>query len=698
MEYDIINVTFELFVNDFFEYYFLRTDSMTNPMYYVITIMAALGAALLLKSDFHVRLHSNRVARVYKLLLGWVVFFCLQDTAWGIISSINLDGKYNTALFVSSMIFHLSSVTMAFLWMEFAVVYSKEWVKHVFTYRYVGLGVWLFDCILLISNPWNKYVFYVDSLGIYRRGVFGAVNFVVQYLFYIAIAVLSIFAILRSKGPVRVQYRTILVFVLAPVITGVLQVWFIDMPFHTIGFFAGICVIHGYLIKREKEEIELAERDSFENVLNILTKQFDLIFEVDLDSFHEKIYRIQGEFTGDFMENIPDIDYEHRVKSYSEKYIIPACQKEFESMMEKEHVWDFVKDGKILVIRHIDNIGNEKNLWYETRIIKKENAEGFRKVIVCFRNINDEVLAEQAKNKQLKQKEENYIRQISTDSLTGFLNRMAFEDKMEELQKHRFETDFVVVSFDVNGLKDINDTMGHSAGDELLKGAANCIRQCFGTYGTLYRIGGDEFAAILKIEVQHLDTLVKDFEKTCLDWEGVRVKELSVAVGYASTEETPEAGARRIFNYADQRMYESKAIHYSEYGINRKGQQVAFNVICKSFQKILKVNLTEDSYEIIQIDQKENLEQMDYSNVLTAWISHTVESDLIHEDDKEYFLERMNMEYLRSWFKRGYTEKVFTYRKKNGDEYVKTVIELYKAPDYEDDNQKVFLYVRHVSV
>ena len=48
--------------------------------------------------------------------------------------------------------------------------------------------------------------------------------------------------------------------------------------------------------------------------------------------------------------------------------------------------------------------------------------------------------------------------------------------------------DLVFVSIDVNGLKKVNDSMGHQAGDELLIGAAACMKKCFGRWGKVYRI------------------------------------------------------------------------------------------------------------------------------------------------------------------------------------------------------------------
>ncbi|MBR5705734.1 MAG: diguanylate cyclase, partial [Deltaproteobacteria bacterium] len=56
--------------------------------------------------------------------------------------------------------------------------------------------------------------------------------------------------------------------------------------------------------------------------------------------------------------------------------------------------------------------------------------------------------------------------------------------------------DLAVFSIDVNGLKTVNDSLGHDAGDELIRGAADCISAAFGQTGKCYRTGGDEFVVL----------------------------------------------------------------------------------------------------------------------------------------------------------------------------------------------------------
>ena len=82
------------------------------------------------------------------------------------------------------------------------------------------------------------------------------------------------------------------------------------------------------------------------------------------------------------------------------------------------------------------------------------------------------------------------------DILTGLYNRIYFEEELVRLNNLRFNP-ISVIMCDVDGLKLINDSMGHHKGDQLLIAAANVIKSCLRSSDVLARVGGDEFAFIL---------------------------------------------------------------------------------------------------------------------------------------------------------------------------------------------------------
>ena len=122
--------------------------------------------------------------------------------------------------------------------------------------------------------------------------------------------------------------------------------------------------------------------------------------------------------------------------------------------------------------------------------------------------------------------------------------------------------DTYVFSFDVNGLKDINDTLGHKAGDELLQGAAFCLRKVFGPHGRVYRIGGDEFAAIIALHRTKPEELQEFLGVESASWKGKYINGVSVSSGFASKKEFPEYTFNELFDEADKRMYHVKGEYY----------------------------------------------------------------------------------------------------------------------------------------
>lgn len=180
--------------------------------------------------------------------------------------------------------------------------------------------------------------------------------------------------------------------------------------------------------------------------------------------------------------------------------------------------------------------------------------------VICTTQIIDEE----------KRKEERLILESTTDKLTYCFNRRAYENDMHNYPELPTDEDFVFVSIDVNGLKVVNDTLGHSAGDELLKGAASCMKQCFGRWGKVYRTGGDEFAIVLSVDSNRLEGIQEAFEKAVNSWSGDIVKHLSVSCGYVTKREYPDSTIAEMVNIADGRMYKAKEEHYKKIGVSRE--------------------------------------------------------------------------------------------------------------------------------
>lgn len=156
------------------------------------------------------------------------------------------------------------------------------------------------------------------------------------------------------------------------------------------------------------------------------------------------------------------------------------------------------------------------------------------------------------------------------DVLTGFSNRRAYEKDIRSLSEERAQDDLVYIAIDINELKEVNDAHGHETGDRLIIGAADCIKQCFGDRGRMYRIGGDEFAVLFSANRDELDGRFGEYEKSMAAWSEKNGIGLSTSYGYACLADCPEESAIGLARMADKKMYEAKADYYHKFSRDRR--------------------------------------------------------------------------------------------------------------------------------
>lgn len=174
--------------------------------------------------------------------------------------------------------------------------------------------------------------------------------------------------------------------------------------------------------------------------------------------------------------------------------------------------------------------------------------------------------------------EKNYQMSAKTDKLTLLGNRQAYDDRIDELtrKKGSLPNNIAIVMMDLNGLKEQNDTYGHEAGDELIVGAASCAKASFGDLGKVFRIGGDEFVAVVTAEPETVKRRSIMLEQEMKVWRGKYTSGVSMSYGYATGSEMPhdalteKARLKALLQLADARMYEAKTHYYETNGIDRR--------------------------------------------------------------------------------------------------------------------------------
>ena len=197
----------------------------------------------------------------------------------------------------------------------------------------------------------------------------------------------------------------------------------------------------------------------------------------------------------------------------------------------------------------------------------KEVAKGNMEVSL-MNNSNDEVGELSASFQQTVDCLRIYMERMSDlayrDPLTGVKSKAAYDEKVKEINnsiKLGFDQ-FGVMMLDINGLKGVNDQYGHEAGNSYIINCCKLICTVF-KHSPVYRIGGDEFIAILIGEdLLNVEYLLKKFDT---NMEKIREKAtcpeeaVSVAAGYAVFNETSDNAYEDVFVKADEAMYRKKA-------------------------------------------------------------------------------------------------------------------------------------------
>jgi diguanylate cyclase (GGDEF)-like protein/PAS domain S-box-containing protein len=161
-------------------------------------------------------------------------------------------------------------------------------------------------------------------------------------------------------------------------------------------------------------------------------------------------------------------------------------------------------------------------------------------------------------------------KQAVTDALTGLLNRRGFYQTVEGMlvRNERLDKFLVVIYLDLDGFKQINDSLGHDAGDQVLLWVAEQLQECIRPYDVLARMGGDEFTVVidgLDYPEQAAKVAEKLIERVSVrkQIDGVDIT-LGASVGIATY---PECGANLdgLLRAADIAMYEAKRAGRQQY-------------------------------------------------------------------------------------------------------------------------------------
>lgn len=645
---------------------------MTNNMYWISTLIFSILLIILVIDERGNTPRRRKSDSAFLMMVTYGVYFCLQDSFWGLCYCGVFDG--DTVLFVASTIFHASLIFTSLFTLNFVLDYLGNRAKYTKLWKFIGGIIFVEHISLVIANLFKPVLFTIKH-GDYIPEKLRSVSYINQYTIFFICTVVAFVCIRRSEKESRSEKQSLTaLFFMAftPILAGVFQLQYPEGPFYSMGYFMECFIIYFYILSKDRN---VSYRKVVLNAISETYYTMHLFNLVDnsMEDFIES--EIVNRLAGDRSDGQAAINNVMRATT-TDEYVDHILEfVDFSTLPER------LKDTPYV---SIDFLG-KYNGWVRAAFIALErNEEGIVTSVMYTTQVID----------AQKKSEQEMFERSNTDRLTGVYNRLAYEDDINAISMD--SKNLVYLSLDVNGLKVVNDTKGHAAGDELIQGAAECMKHSFGANGKVYRIGGDEFAAIVYATENEIEAMVDDFKNIVAEWSGKLNDKLEVSCGYVLVSECEGMSFDEVAKLSDERMYQEKDNFYAKKGIDRRGQAAAHKALCELYTKILKINVTTDSYSIVNMDVTEQTKEKGFDERISEWLSGFGKSGQVHPDDLRDYLKKTDSKFLSDYFRSNKTSIEIFYRRKYGDVYKQVVMEMIPADDYSDDNQSLFLYVKAI--
>lgn len=461
------------------------------------------------------------------------------------------------------------------------VCYIKEYIESRHNtkinrgYLQVTLFMFILVQIMLVVNLFLPFFYVIDSNNIYSRLPFYFLMYIPMY----GTLIVALIMLIRNWKYIKSNAAfAFIVYIIIPILSLLGSILYYGITFSYIGTTAALTCFFLFLqFDRYNDEIIKNATDTVEQLKDyekLINEGIKLSMENENPEVNiNAMLQYLGEvFESDrvFLFEIEDLNsYEWRlndnIQLISSNQLLNICK-----YLQKEY-----SHNQIFVVKNVDELKDQDSIMYEW--FKELNISS---LVSCPLLMNHEIIGlfgfTNASNEGLNisydileiitsfntslLKKRNLIRELKhlshTDVATGARNRLAMYDYFKTLTNKK---DIGVVFCDITGLKNTNDTQGHSAGDELIKNTYYCLKEEFADE-SIFRIGGDEFVIICDGIIEEVfNKKINDLRKTFND------KKMIVAIGTECRDRVAENVKKTIIN-AENKMYEEKNEWYNNNG------------------------------------------------------------------------------------------------------------------------------------
>ncbi len=303
-------------------------------------------------------------------------------------------------------------------------------------------------------------------------------------------------------------------------------------------------------IRRAEERIK--EQHIAYNRINALSGSYLAVFVVEPESGRYHEYSSSERFNS-FMLPTEGTDFFGLTRELSPEFVHPDDLERYMNAFTQENVLrEIERDGLFSLTYRLAYKASSFHVQLKAAAV--EEKEG-RRLVIGLNNIDAQVRQEEEYRYRLAQAQAL----ANIDALTGIRNRHAYlaeEEKLDRQIAEHTAPPFVVSILDINDLKRVNDTEGHSAGDQVIREACHIVCTTF-RHSPVFRVGGDEFAVISRgidmARIQELTGIISAHNE-----EALRNGGIVIACGTATFDPQTDQCVASVFERADHVMYEEK--------------------------------------------------------------------------------------------------------------------------------------------
>lgn len=387
------------------------------------------GLCLLVMFILYMRIktgvESSEKRDMYINILVVGMIYLAGDVAWGIIFDDLLPIPKALQLVIYALYYGTSAV-FSYRWFVY-VEYMQDSIFHnnLLVKRIARIPM-LFVVGVAILSIWTGHFFYIDAQGNYCRGDLYVPQLILTYGYIVFSAVkVTIRLFMTKEFEKQNDYLIMLSYFIFPVVFGVLQITYQDMPYLCVGI--ALAAFQTYLFNVNFEK----ERERSTNKIHSLTRLFISSYYLNLETGRREYLSNEDEklgtyFTGDFHKTAPD-DFDEAQYVYAESFIHKDDREMYISMCEKDNMRKLLTPDNLFYSFNYRQVAGGVEKWYRMHLIAAEfNADGeVSRVVMAVMDVDKQIRYELSQKEAIQ--DALYEAEKANKAKSTFLSNMSHD-------------------------------------------------------------------------------------------------------------------------------------------------------------------------------------------------------------------------------------------------------------------------------